>query len=187
MLREGCNALVRVATIEDLVRVVPPPGDPVGARGGWREVESELGLGLPADFRALVECYGLGQFLDFITPLTPFGPVNLLFDRARRLLEGERSFRDSHPDKCPYPFYPEPGGLLEWAGSDNGDRLCWLTEGEPGEWTTVVWNPRGWYYDAHEMSAVSFLLGWMVGDVSTSIFADVREPVPWFTPHRPRC
>ncbi len=171
-----------MTTIDDLIRLVPPPAEPVGAIGDWQRVEADLGLRLPADFKALIERYGLGQFVDFITPLTPFGPRDLLVQSAHRLLDSERSFRRTHPDKCPYPFYPEPGGLLEWAATDNGDRLCWLTGGEPDSWTTVVWNPRGWYYEAHDLSAVEFLLAWLNGQVTTSVFPDAEAPTPWFEP-----
>ncbi|MFC7641032.1 hypothetical protein ACFQX6_08560 [Streptosporangium lutulentum] len=89
--------------------------EPVDAHGDWSAVETTLGLGLPTDFKALIERYGLGQFLDFITPLTPFGARDLLVQHAQRLLDRERSYREQYPDECPYPFYPEPGGLLEWA------------------------------------------------------------------------
>lgn len=172
--------------MEDLVRLVPPPVVPIDANGDWREVEAALGLGLPADFKTLTERYGRGQFVDFLTPLTPFGTHELLVQQARQLLDGERSFRESDPDRCPYPFYPEPGGLLPWAGTDNGDRLCWSTDGEPDGWTVVVWNPRSWTYDAHDMGAVAFLHGWLSGRVTTSVFDDADETAPWFEPFRER-
>src|SRR5688572_9224139 len=72
-----------MTTIEDLVALVPPPTEPVDARGDWHEVEAALGLALPADFKALIERYGLGQFVDHITPLTPFGAHGLLIERAQ--------------------------------------------------------------------------------------------------------
>jgi hypothetical protein len=160
--------------IEQLTELTPPPAVPHGATGDWDAVESELGLALPADFKAAIELYGAGYFAEFITLLTPFGP-DLLRPLARRLLTDEQSFRAAHPDRCPYPFYPEFGGLLPWAGTDNGDRLCWLTAGEPDTWTTVAWNPRGWYYEAFDMGAVEFLCGWLTGRVSTTVFPDARE------------
>ncbi|MEV4450568.1 hypothetical protein [Streptomyces mirabilis] len=58
---------------------------------------------------------------------------------------------------------------------DNGDRVCWLTDRKPDEWTVVCWNPRGWYYDAHSVGAVEFLLGWLSGHISTNIFPDAFE------------
>jgi hypothetical protein len=172
-------------TIDDLVRLVAPPTDPVDATGNWQQVEAALELQLPSDFKALVERYGLGQFVDFITPLTPFGPHDLLIKSARQLLENERAFRDANPDRCPYLFYPEVGGLLEWAGTDNGDRICWVTDGEPDTWTVVAYNPRGWYHDAHDTNAVGFLHDWLSGRLTTTAFgANEHVTKPWFEPHR---
>jgi hypothetical protein len=175
-----------VTAIDDLIRLVPPPAAPVSANGDWQQVESRLGIRLPDDFKQLIEHYGLGQFVDFITPLTPFGPEDLLTRSARRLLDSERAFRDRNPDKSPYAFYPEPGGLLEWAGTDNGDRLCWLTEGNPSQWTTVAWQPRGWHYDAHPVGAAGFLHGWLTGRLTTTVFGSRANdtPAPWFEPFR---
>ncbi|MFF7237992.1 SMI1/KNR4 family protein [Streptomyces collinus] len=172
-------------TIDDLVALVPPPTHPIDASGDWNQIEDALGLELPADFKALIGSYGLGQFVDFITPLTPFGSRNLLLQSAQLLLESERPFRQANPEECPYPYYPEAGGLLEWAGTDNGDRLCWVTGGHPDTWTVVVWNPRGWYYDAHETGAVGFLHGWLSGRLNTTVFAaNEHVTAPWFEPFR---
>lgn len=163
-----------------------PPAVPVAASGDWQEVESNLGLALPADFNQLIETYGLGQFVDFITPLTPFGPHDLLMRSARRILDSERDFRSRNPDMSPYALYPEPGGLLEYAGTGNGDRLCWLTEGDPDQWTTVAWNQRSWRHDTYPVGAVEFLHGWLAGRITTSVFGSRGhgEPEPWFEPFR---
>ncbi|MEU7428303.1 SMI1/KNR4 family protein [Streptomyces sp. NPDC040750] len=172
-------------TIDDLAALVPPPTHPIDASGDWKQIEDALGLELPADFKALIGSYGLGQFVDFITPLTPFGSRNLLLQSAQQLLESERPFREASPEKCPYPYYPEAGGLLEWAGTDNGDRLCWVTGGHPETWTVVAWNPRGWYYDAHETGAVGFLYGWLSGRLNTTVFAaNEHVTAPWLEPFR---
>ncbi|WP_405914989.1 SMI1/KNR4 family protein [Streptomyces sp. NBC_00728] len=174
-----------MTTIDDLIALVPPPANPVDASGDWTQVEAGLGLELPADFKALISSYGLGQFVDFINPLTPFGSRNLLLRSAQRLLDSERPFREANPDDCPYPYYPEAGGLLEWAGTDNGDRLCWVTDGHPDTWTVVAWNPRGWYYDAHDTGAVGFLHGWLSGRLNTTVFAaNTHLTAPWFEPFR---
>ncbi|MER5620935.1 SMI1/KNR4 family protein [Streptosporangium sp. NPDC002544] len=175
-----------MTAMEELIRLVAPPTEPVDAHGDWSEVEATLGLGLPADFKTLIEQYGHGQFVDFITPLTPFGAHDLLVQYAQRLLDRERSFRERYPDECPYPFYPEPGGLLEWAGTDNGDSLCWLTDGEPDSWRVVVWNSRDVCYDAHDVGAVEFLHGWLSGRITTTILPDGVEASPWFEPFRER-
>ena len=172
--------------LDELIRLIPPPADPVEAHGDWDQVEAALGLSLPADYKGLVQAYGTGTFVDFITPLRPFGASGycLLLQEARGLLDRERSFRDEYPEQSPYPYYPEPGGLLEWAVTGNGDYLCWLTAGRPDSCTTVAWNPRGSYYDAHSVGAVEFLHGWITGRISTTVFGDADDPDPWFEPFR---
>jgi hypothetical protein len=164
-----------MTAFDDLARLVPPPPQPRWAHGDWHEVEAALGLELPTDFKQLVGAYGAHHFDGFLTPLAPFGGRDLLVGPAQRLLDQERGFRAADPDACPYPFYPEPGGLLPWAGTDNGDRLCWLTDGRPDAWTVVCWNPRSWRYDAHPVGAVEFLVGWLSGRISTSVFPDARR------------
>ncbi|MRH93565.1 SMI1/KNR4 family protein [Nocardia sp. SYP-A9097] len=172
-------------TIDDLVRLVPPPANPIHAFGDWGQIEAALGLELPMDFKSLVEFYGVGKFVDFITPLTPFGPRNFLVQSAQKLLDSERPFREENPEQCPYPYYPEPGGLLEWAATDNGDRLCWVTDGEPDTWTVVAWNPRACDYHAHDTGAAAFLHGWLSGLVDTTVFpAYNNTAAPWFEPNR---
>ncbi|MFF7591359.1 SMI1/KNR4 family protein [Kitasatospora purpeofusca] len=174
-----------MTTIDDLLALVPPPTNPIDASGDWTQVENALGLELPSDFKSLIGSYGLGQFVDFITPLTPFGSRNRLLQSAQQLLETERPFREANPDECPYPYFPEAGGLLEWAGTDNGDRLCWVTGGHPDTWTVVAWNPRGCYYDAHETGAAGFLHGWLSGRLNTTVFAaNEHVTAPWFEPFR---
>ncbi|WP_051943144.1 SMI1/KNR4 family protein [Streptacidiphilus rugosus] len=168
-------------TVDDLLRLAPPPSAPVWATGDWEAVEAALGLGIPADFKALISHYGYGLFVDFIAPLTPFGERDLLRAEAERLLGREASFRREHPEKCPYPFHPEPGGLLPWAGLDNGARFCWLTVGEPDDWTVVAWNPRSWFYEHHAMGAVEFLHGLLSRQVVTEtcgLFDDEDDDDP---------
>jgi hypothetical protein len=49
--------------IDDLVRLVPPPAEPVDAHGDWDAVEAALGLGIPIDFKTLITRYGSASSL----------------------------------------------------------------------------------------------------------------------------
>ncbi|MBP2324098.1 hypothetical protein JOF56_004483 [Kibdelosporangium banguiense] len=166
-----------MSALEELVARVPPPLEPVDATGDW----AGLGLVLPADYRGLVERYGSGTFCDLVTLLPPFGPCTLL-GYGVDLLDGDREFRDEggdiDPEDYPYPLYPEPGGLLIWATSSNGPRLCWLTKGEPDEWPVVAWDPKTFDYERHDLGAVEFLESWLSGGLESDIL-----PAPqaqWF-------
>ncbi len=176
-----------MGTIDDLVRLVPPPAAPVDADGDWSRAETALGLVLPTDFKALLRRYGLGQF-DDVTLYTPFDAhthgVCDLVRRARDLVDDHQPLRDEFPEDFPYPLYPEPGGLLEWAGTGNGDQLCWLTAGHPDNWPVVLWNIRGGAH-RHELGAVELLYDYLSGQREFELLA-AAPAVPWFDPYRDR-
>ncbi len=168
-----------MATLDDLVRLVTPPENPVGFGGDWQAVEVELGLVLPSDFKELAARYGQGDF-DDISLLSP----DDLLTSARDLLPMAGGFRAEFPEAVPFPLWPQPGGVLEWARTGNADSLCWLTGGEPDDWTTVVWNPRD-SADRYELSAVAFLRAYFGGELEVPLLGS-PPPVPWFDPRRDR-
>jgi SMI1-KNR4 cell-wall len=157
-----------MTALDDLVALVPPPSAPANATGDW----TALGIALPSDYRELITRYGSGEFSDEVALLPPFGPCTLL-DYGVGLLDGDRELRADEeatdPEDYPYPLYPEPGGLLIWATTANGERLCWLTAGEPDEWKVVAWDPKAFEYEEHEPGAVGFLVSWLSGRLESEI------------------
>jgi hypothetical protein len=137
--------------LEDLMRLVPPPGSPVDAGQPNRseEVERTLGTALPSDYNQFINAYGTGEFNDLFFVFSPFSRVeaqNLLWQagvpeslmedeelgRVYRLgsfLEHYHGFRCEYPGDCPLPSYPKPGGLLPLDGDSNGGAVLWLTVG----------------------------------------------------------
>jgi len=66
----------------------------------------------------------------------------------------EKEFNES----CPYPIYPELGGLLPWGITDNGDVMFWIANGEPDSWKIVVHESRGTMYEMFETTLTNFLI-----------------------------
>jgi hypothetical protein len=163
----------------DLCKAVPPPDNPfeAGSAEGFTAVEGRLGLALPTDYKSLIGAYGTGSWKGFLWVLNPFASNRYLnlFEQAQRQLEAERTIRADWPKDVPFALYPDPGGLLPWAMTDNGDRLYWLTEGRPDTWDTVVYESRGQKYDSHRMSCCEFLRRWMGGQLRVSVFPDDFE------------
>lgn len=162
-----------MSALDRLVSLVPPPATPVDATGDWPAVA------LPSDYRELVTRYGNGVFNDHVVLLVPFGECTLLGYGVDQL-DVDRELRAEFGDEdYPYPLHPEPGGLMVWATTSNGARLCWLTTGEPDEWQVVAWEPRASEYEPHAMGAVALLETWLSGRLET----DLLPPVPagaWF-------
>ncbi|MBO8191781.1 SMI1/KNR4 family protein [Streptomyces oryzae] len=157
---------------------VPPPVEPVNGHGDWAVVEQELGTPLPDDYKQLVETYGRGDFWGALCLCTPFGddnPVRL----EGSLLEDFGPSRELFPEQHPYPLFPEPGGLLTWAVTENAAQLCWLTEGSPESWPVVIWS-RDNDYERYGCSAAAFLDRWISGQVTSELLPREDDIAPWF-------
>ncbi|MBP2339548.1 hypothetical protein JOF41_005726 [Saccharothrix coeruleofusca] len=153
--------------LAELKDLVPPPDDVGLGSLTWEELHEALGTALPSDYAALMRAYGASPpgaqgWLRFPDPLAPRGG---LLDAWRRSAPGFQRFHLKHPDACPRPMFPEPGGMLFCADTIDGDQLGWVTEGAPDEWPVVVW-PR--HTDGiRELPGplTSVLLRWWRGEV----------------------
>jgi hypothetical protein len=158
---------------------VPPPSRPVevGSMELFATVEARLGLALPDDYKHLVCAYGTGSWKGFLWVLNPFSSNRYLnlFEQAKCQLEAERAIRTDWPRDVPFALYPEPGGLLPWAMTDNGDRLYWLTAADPVHWPTVVYESRGPEHELHRLGCCEFLLQWTAGRLPVAVFPDDFE------------
>lgn len=161
--------------LETLIRVAPPPVQPVdaGAPGRWVGVEQALGIALPADYKRLIHVYGSGDFNDLIAVLNPFAPPpEDLLSMVDQLLAAYREGRDRlMPEQCPFPAYPEPGGLLPVAIDTHGGALFWRTNGPPDTWTLVHYDLHSNFdYEQYPMSLVRLLAGWLWGELPECFF-----------------
>jgi hypothetical protein len=134
-------------SIADLKKLVPPPAKPfeVGTLAQWRKLEEQLGTRLPRDYREFVFVYGSGLFAGFYRVYTPFAAseYTALISQVERVCGYNRESQRSFPERFPYPYYPEPGGLLPWGNDENGNDYFWLTEGPPTKWVVVQDENRG--------------------------------------------
>lgn len=143
-----------------------------------------VGARLPGDYKWLVDTYGRGEFCDFLYLRTPFGTseYNGIEWQSGHLTGSPERDRERYP----YPLHPAPGALLVWCTTMDADRLCWVTDGAPEDWTVVVWSREGWY-ESHPMGAAEFIEGWAGGRVSSRLLMDMEPDLaPWFNAFRPR-
>ncbi|MFF4342054.1 hypothetical protein ACFY00_19225 [Kitasatospora sp. NPDC001540] len=114
----------------------------VGWRGArrevdWAGVEARLGVRLPLGYRLLVERFGAGAFdgLSLLVPGAPDPRLDLEGNAAQ--LAGAAAEWPGRLD--PYPVFPAPGGLLQWADGEDGQlQAYWLTDaGDPDRWPVL--------------------------------------------------
>lgn len=128
--------------IDELYSVLPRPAVPVecGTDAEWLDVFERLGIRPPQDYIEFIQSYGTGTINDWITVFNPFAKsknFNLL-RQVPTLLSSLRELRMEFPDSYTIPLFFEPGGVLPWGLSIDGDIFCWVTRGLPGRWTTLV-------------------------------------------------
>ncbi len=152
---------------------------PLNLAISWPEIEAELGVELPPDYKEFCEVFGQGEFSDWLEVFSSIDGKRHLLPRTlaalRRFAQGPRGATFYEP----YHIFDGKTGLIPWANTEQGYTLFW--DVQPGErWATVMSSDiRPWRRFEADMSEV-------VARVLTdpefdySIANDV--PVPTFGP-----
>ncbi|MGW0733159.1 hypothetical protein [Streptomyces sp. NPDC002851] len=105
----------------------------------WAAVETRIGTALPSDYKRLAELFGHGAFDGYLHIHVPEAAFKS--DDLVRHTEWLGQWAKAHRSGLwePYEVYPAPGGLLEWAGSEQADQFYWLTEDpDPDRWPILA-------------------------------------------------
>ncbi|WP_127508965.1 SMI1/KNR4 family protein [Actinoplanes solisilvae] len=116
--------------VERIMEAVGSRRDPQGP--GWEQVEAELGVTLPADFKELSARFGDGSFSDYLILLQPNADQGL----TPLLSMWSTALRQTRVDPLgarwyePYEYYaPETGqGLIPWGYDIIEGNYFWLAD-----------------------------------------------------------
>ncbi|MFD7917566.1 hypothetical protein ACFV30_44075 [Streptomyces sp. NPDC059752] len=109
----------------------------------WTEVEQHIGSALPSDFKAFLNAYGTGVISGELVVFHPRGTSPLL-ERMRRTHgvfaeRRDRALGRGDTEHIPFPFHPEPGGLISWGYDYSGDEHFFLPcDPDPDRWKIVT-------------------------------------------------
>lgn len=159
--------------LDELTRLLPPPTGSSGGPIDWSVVDVAVGTSLPPDYKAFCDTYGPGSIDDFLVVYHP--TTSNQYRRLQPQIEGGlwalRYLRE-HSEDIPYPISPEPGGVLPWGRTDNGDVGYWRTVGPPVQWTVVVNESRGPVWVEFSGTLVEFLLAVLTRRFVCPVFPD---------------
>ena len=171
-----------MVSIVDLERLVGPPSQPP-IRVDWPAFEAALGLQLPSDYKDVFDVYRtleFGQFVGVFHPgsdaeenrhdtVATLSPLKYMIDEMGGL--EDVAAVDGEEERVRFAVYPEPGGLLLWGSTWNGDLCLWHTIGEdPNLWPTVITDSIVFWEYPNGMT--EFLVGVMDQTIRCPIFPD---------------
>lgn len=124
-----------------LKSLVPPPKLATCPDGNWGVIERHLGFKLPPDYKEFIGVYGTGSLQSFIHIWN-----YLDVPSGSDILEVIRQITSEYEydRKAGYPIefkaYPQPGCLIPFCSTDDGNYLNWRTTGKPSEWCVVAYD-----------------------------------------------
>ncbi|MGY0059598.1 SMI1/KNR4 family protein [Streptomyces sp. LZ34] len=143
--------------------------------------EARLGTALPSDYKRLVETFGDGSFdgyLDVYLPADLVKSAEWAADWAKAY--GTRSWE-------PHPPFPEPGGLLPWASTEQELSFYWITEGpDPDTWPVYVRDVEPEAGDRFDMTATEFVFR-MLADPEHPYSMPAAFAAHWFMNYNRPC
>ena len=152
-------------SIDNLIKAVPPPAAPFEAfRGPWEVIEADLSTPLPQDYKDFARLYGYGRFMEFFGICIPntVNPNTRLEWQAQMVRDAFLTYEEEFR---PYPMWPDPGGLLPFGGTDEGDEFFWLMCGPPDDWRVVVWDRGMGKFEVLDCDLTDFLAGLATGEI----------------------
>jgi|SRR4051794_18559356 hypothetical protein len=166
-----------VAAVDELVKIIGMP-DVEPEAVDWLSVERDLGVRLPADYKAFCEIYPamfVNEYLRVCHPSCLDPDLNLLGDAQVRTAS-VRALTAEFPEMHIYPVYPDAGGLLCWGNNVNREQCYWLTKGEPEEWRVVVGEEEdySWLFNGNFSD---FLLASCRGELDHSFYGSFTGPL----------
>jgi hypothetical protein len=140
-----------------------------GTDAEWKAIERTMGTKVPTDYKQLIQRYGsvsVNRFLYFYNPFYPKKKNHPNWEENIELYRASfERYHSLNKDTFP-PYWPVRNGLLPIGNTVNANHICWLTKGEPDEWTISVHEDRGWTFDHHEMGLAEFLYKRLTGEVN---------------------
>ena len=149
--------------------VGPPETEIPGVN--WSEIQKNLGMSFPLDYRAWAAAYPSLEIDEFLWVRHPsefyervgqsgivreFRGLNRVYpiENARHF-DGDGEVIDGDPSRV---FFPSEGGYLPWGTTDNGDLMMWNCMGAPEQWNVVVVDGQGIFWQEFDCGFLEFLV-----------------------------
>ncbi|MFF2951481.1 SMI1/KNR4 family protein [Kitasatospora sp. NPDC057965] len=169
--------------LEKLRAVIGPAGGPGVAAANWRELEGELGVTLPEDFKVLTEWYApirIGWSIRISNP----GTVN--YNLGSHIRETVAAYQacsfslDNFPGFSRTLGFGGPDGLIPVSGTAHGEEVFLFNDHLRGRWQIVVFVGADLEFYQYDMGFAEWLYRYLVGEdmAGPNSAQDFPNPLP---------
>lgn len=158
----------------------------------WTRAADGLPVPLPREFRAFVDRWGtgtIGGFINLYTPAQGYHRVITLPDAVLSQADNYAQLKENHPTRMTLPVFPQPGSLMSFGVTDNGDYLGWVVgSGDADSWPVAVLDEEQRELQVFkDVTFGPFLLGVVTGSIRPEAFPeDLWDDTPLdFAPNPP--
>ncbi|WP_256258182.1 SMI1/KNR4 family protein [Streptomyces mirabilis] len=132
-----------MSSLDELKALLGRPSHRQPNPDDWDEVEQHIGSALPSDFKTFLNAYGSGVISGELAVFHPRGSSPLLkrMHKTHQMFteRRDRALSRGDAEHVPYPFRPEPGGLISWGYDYSGDEHFFLPcDPDPEHWKIVT-------------------------------------------------
>jgi hypothetical protein len=148
----------------------------------WAELERELGIALPADFREIMDAYGSIQVNG---QLYLEHPASCFLHNLRETIREDLEFwrEEDMAEFLPSPARTAPGELLPVASAMTGEWVFLRVPDEPSSpWRVVVQELDSPAWTLHEMAFSEWLLAYLRGEEVTVCSRNPAPGRPFYEP-----
>ncbi|MFB7469854.1 SMI1/KNR4 family protein [Kitasatospora sp. NPDC056184] len=155
--------------LDRLYDAIGPAFGPGVAAEDWQRIESELGVGLPADLKALTERYAPVRLHRSVVLSNPSTAVHRLDRHIRETVEAYRAC-EFDEENFPDPDFPEPldfggpDGLIPVSGTAHGEEVFLHRETAGGPWSVVVYVGDDDEFYRYRMGFAEWLYRYLAGE-----------------------
>lgn len=138
----------------------------------WKEVEDQIGIVFPDDYKMFIDSYGEGGINGFLWILSPFCENENLnsIEKFKLMQDAYISMQSEFPEQFSFSFYNGERGLFPWGITDNGDELFWNFKDDTIE--IVIFESRYVSSTNYIMGTEEFLCKLLKRELVCPIFPD---------------
>jgi hypothetical protein len=154
-------------SIDKLLSVLKAPEKPLenGTPSHWDEIERQIGISLPADYKVFINLFGTGVICNYLWVLNALSPNQFLALGKAPQIIGHYDVMIGEDNDFPYKLYPHKGGLLPCIVTESRSHLMWITVGQPDTWKLIWLSDYLEIMDVFEFSLTEFLYRFISGQI----------------------